>query len=87
LSDTGQRVSISKGKPYQRPEGYTADLVYPPENNKQFLGRRKTDAAPICFANECYKIVDISEHEVVLLQNSNGKSYQKEYNPTNSPAQ
>ena len=83
LSDTGKKVVVSKGKPYQRPEGYIADLFYPPDN-KSFPNRRKTDTAPICFANECYKIVDISEREAVLLQLSNQKTWIKEYNPTNS---
>lgn len=83
LSDSGQRVVISKDKPFARPEGYTADLLYQPDN-KSFAGRRKTDTTSVCFANECYKIVDITEREVVLLQLSNQKTYIKEYNPTNS---
>ncbi len=85
LSDTGQTVVITKDKPFERPEGYIADLVYTPDN-KAFPNRRKTDASPICFANECYKIVDITEHEVVLFQLSNQKIWTKEYNPTNSAA-
>jgi hypothetical protein len=87
LSDTGERVVITKEKPYQRPEGYIADLIYTPEN-KPFMNRRKTDTSPICFANECYKIVDIGEAEVVLLQLSNQKTWTREYNPnsTNSTA-
>lgn len=85
LSDTGQRVTISKDKPFQRVEGYTADLSYPPEN-KNFPARRKTDATSVCFANECYKIVDITEREVVFFQLSNQKTLTKDYNPTNSPA-
>jgi len=83
LSDTHQRVTISKEKPYKRVEGYMADLVYPPEN-KVFLNRRRTDASPICFAGECYKIVDIEESQVVLLQQSNQKQWIKELNPKNS---
>jgi len=83
LSDTGKRVTITKAKPYERPEGYMADLVYQPDN-KPFPNRRKTDTTSICFANECYKIVDITEREVVLLQLSNQKTWTKEYNPTNS---
>jgi hypothetical protein len=85
LSDTGERVVLTKDKPFQRPEGYIADLVYTPDN-KSFPNRRKTDASPICFANECYKIVDITEREVVLFQLSNQKNWIKEYNPSNSAA-
>ena len=83
LTDTHQKVSISKGKPFERVEGYMADLRYPPEN-KDFRSRRKTDTSSICFAGECYKIVDIEESEVVLLQQSNQKQWIKELNPTNS---
>jgi len=83
LTDTGKKVVITKDKPFQRPEAYTADLVYTPDN-KSFPNRRKTDPSPICFANECYKIVDITEREVVLFQLSNQKQWIKEYNPTNS---
>lgn len=85
LSDTGETAVVTKEKPYQRVEGYTADLMYVPEN-KTFLNKRKTDSAPICFANECYKIVDIEESEVVLLQLSNQKQWIKELSPTNSTA-
>lgn len=85
LADTRQQVSISKDNPYKRVEGYMADLRYPPEN-KDFKNRRKTDQSSICFANECYKIVDIQESEVVLLQLSNQKQWIKEFKPTNASA-
>jgi hypothetical protein len=84
LSDTHQSVTISKDKPFMRPEGYIADLRYPPEN-KNFPNRRKTDTSPIYFAGEAYKIIDIKESEVVLLQQSNQKTWIKELNTT-SPA-
>ncbi|HXT12275.1 MAG TPA: hypothetical protein VN873_11990 [Candidatus Angelobacter sp.] len=85
LSDTQKTVTISRDQPYQRVEGFTADLVYPPDN-RTFLNKRKTDPAPICFAGECYKIVDIEESEVVLLQLSNQKTWIRELSPTNSTA-
>jgi hypothetical protein len=85
LSDTHERVTVSKDKPYKRVEGHIADLRYGPEN-KTFANRRKTDSGSICFAGECYKIVDIEESEVVLLQLSNQKQWIKELNPTNSTA-
>jgi len=85
LSDTGETVTVTKDKPYERVEGYTADLIYEPEK-KPFLNRRKTDTSSICFAGECYKIVDIGESEVVLLQLSNQKTWIREFNQTNSAA-
>jgi hypothetical protein len=83
LADTHQTVTLSKDQPFKRVEGYMADLRYPPEN-KDFRGRRKTDTSSICFAGECYKIVDIEESEVVLLQQSNQKQWIKEFNPKNA---
>jgi hypothetical protein len=83
FADTQEKVSITKDKPYKRVEGYTADLYYQPENHR-FAGRRKTDASPIYFGGEYYKIVDIKESEVVLLQQSNQKQWIKELNPTTS---
>jgi len=85
LTDTGETVTVAKDKPYQRVEGYIADLNYTPEK-KPFLNRRKTDSSSICFAGECYKIVDIEESEVVLLQLSNQKQWIRELNQTNSTA-
>lgn len=83
LTDTQKKVTISKGSPYQRVEGYMADLRYPPEN-KDMKNRRKGDV--IFFAGESYKIVDIQESEVVLLQLSNQKQWIKEFKPTNATA-
>jgi hypothetical protein len=83
LADTHVTITLAKDKPYQRVEGHMADLRYPPEN-KDFRGRRKTDTSSICFAGECYKIVDIEESEVVLLQQSNQKQWIKEFNPKNA---
>jgi hypothetical protein len=84
--DTGETVTLTKDKPYQRIEAYTADLVYDPEK-KAFPNRRKTDTSNICFAGECYKVVDIQESEVVLLQLSNSKQWTiRANNQTNSTA-
>lgn len=80
LADSRQTITLSKDQPFKRVEGYTADLLYGPDN-KEFKGRRKTDTSTICFAGECYKIVDIEEFEVVLLQQSNQKQWIKEFNP------
>ena len=85
LTDSGEVVTVTKDKPYQRTEGYIADLIYTPEN-KPFLNRRKTDSSSICFAGECYKIVDIGESEVVLLQLSNQKTLIVPITQTNSTA-
>jgi hypothetical protein len=70
LADTGEKVSITKEKPYRRVDGYMADLRYDPEK-KNFAGRRVNDTVMI--AGEAYKIVAISENEVVVSHNLTGK--------------
>src|SRR5476649_2393299 len=54
----GQIVPVSKDKPYQRVDGYSADLKYDPENQK-WLGRRI--GADLKFAGDDYNIVAIHE--------------------------
>jgi hypothetical protein len=78
LSDSGEKISISKDKAFHRVDGYTADLRYAPEN-KSFLGKRVGDKIPI--AGEEYNIVAIFENEVVLSARSNGKKYTIRSNP------
>ncbi|MBU6402768.1 MAG: hypothetical protein KGS61_20805, partial [Verrucomicrobia bacterium] len=67
LSDTGDEVRVTRDKPYQRIEGYQADLKYPPEN-KTILGARDLRAGgqPISFGDGTYIVVAIDENEVVL---------------------
>ncbi|MHB8522528.1 MAG: hypothetical protein ACYDH9_17465 [Limisphaerales bacterium] len=64
LADTGEVVTVTRDKPYQRLEGYAADLRYEPEN-KTFKNQR-ADNPPLTFAGGTYIIVAIGENEVVL---------------------
>jgi hypothetical protein len=64
LDDTKELVSVTKGKPYARVNGYSADLTYPLEANKTFLDRRVKDT--IEFGEKKYKIVAIRENEVTV---------------------
>ena len=62
LADSNsQTVSLSKAKPFQRVEGYAADLRYPPDN-LNFRDKKVNDLIPI--AGESYKIIAITENEV-----------------------
>jgi len=72
LSDTGERVSVSKDKPYKRVDGYRADIRYDPEK-RSFLARRVGDQLVI--NSERYNIVAIAENEVVILQQLTGKKF------------
>jgi hypothetical protein len=77
LGDTGDKVSVFKDRPYQRVDGYKADLSYPPEN-RSFLERRVNDT--LILGGEDYIVVAISQNEVVLSARSNNKRTTLRYN-------
>ncbi len=72
LNDTGEQAVISKDKPFNRIDGYMADVRYQPEN-KTWRAQRVN--APLFFNNEEYTIVAINQNEVVLSAKSNGKKW------------
>ncbi|MGA2865979.1 MAG: hypothetical protein ABSF95_16015 [Verrucomicrobiota bacterium] len=83
LNDTHEEAVITNGsnklKPgFQRIDGYTADLKYPPEN-KTWLNRRANMPPPLAFNAEEYDIVSISNIEVVLRAKSNQKKWSIAY--------
>jgi hypothetical protein len=78
LNDSGERVSISKEKPFNRIDGYTADLRYEPEK-KTWADRRV--GAVLTFNGEDYNIVAINQNEVVLSAKSNQKKWTIKANP------
>jgi hypothetical protein len=78
LADTGEMVVVSKDKPFQRVDGYSADLKYDPENQK-WQGRRV--GADLKFAGDDYNIVAIHENEVILSAQSNQKRTTLRYAP------
>src|SRR5512133_280797 len=65
LVDTKERVSIFKNKPFERIEGYMADLRYEPEK-KKWDYRRVNSTPLLAFNGEEYNIVAITKDEVVL---------------------
>jgi hypothetical protein len=72
LAGTGDRVKVSKEHPYQRIDGYAIDLKYPPETKTFPPGRRV--GGVLAFNGEDYKIIDITESELVL-SGSNQKKW------------
>jgi hypothetical protein len=70
LTDTGERVTLSKGKPFSRTDGYSADLKYDPEG-KKWQGQRI--GADLKFAGDDNIIVAINQDTVILLARSNQK--------------
>ena len=70
LTETGETVTISKAKPFQREDGYMVDLKYDPESKKwtnQRIG------GTLKFDSEDYNIVAITKNELVVLAKSNQK--------------
>lgn len=82
LSDPDKTVTISKNQPFRWPEGFTIDMRYPPENKTLPANRRVGDL--VYFAGESYKIIDIKDSEVVLLQESNQKRWTKKFSLKNA---
>jgi hypothetical protein len=78
LADSGETVTISKNKPFQRVDAYTADLKYDLEK-KVFLARR--EGSVISFGGEEYIIVAIHPNEVILSAASNQKRTTLRYTP------
>jgi hypothetical protein len=84
LTDTMERVTLSKEKPYKRVDGYMADFKYPPDN-KTWTNQRKDAGGPytpaINIAGEGYIVVAITKNEVVLSAKSNNKRTPRPYTP------
>lgn len=70
LKDSSQQISISTNRPFQRVDGFTADLKYDPEKQK-WNDRRQGDW--LAFAGDDYKIVVITQSNVVLSAKANDK--------------
>lgn len=78
LADSGETISISKDKPLQRVDAYSADLRYDPER-KVFSARRV--GAPISVGGQDYIVVAIGADEVILSAQSNQKRTTLKYKP------
>jgi hypothetical protein len=79
LTDTGERVTLSKDKPFRRADGYSADLKYDPEG-KKWQGQRI--GANLKFAGDDNIIVAINQDAVILLARSNQKKTTLTYSPS-----
>jgi hypothetical protein len=77
LTDSGEKVSLFKDKPFERVDGHKADFSYPPEN-KTFAEKRVNDT--ITLGGEDYILVAISQNEAVLSARSNDKRTTLRYN-------
>ena len=71
LNDTSEQVWVKKATPYKRVDAYTADLKYPPDNNKAWNNSRNN--AQLKIEGEDYNIVVIRKDEVILSAKLNDK--------------
>jgi hypothetical protein len=78
LTDTGERATLSKDKPFRRTDGYSADLKYDPEG-KKWQGQRI--GANLKFAVDDNIIVAINQDSVILKARSNDKKTTLTYSP------
>ena len=78
LTDTGEKVTLSKDKPFRRTDGYSVDLKYDPEG-KKWQGQRKD--ADLRFAGDDNIIVAINQDSVILRARSNDKKTTLTYSP------
>jgi hypothetical protein len=79
LTDTGERATLSKDKPFRRTDGYSADLKYDPEG-KKWQGQRI--GTILKFAGDDNIIVAINQDTVILLARSNQKKTTLTYSPS-----
>ena len=79
LKDSGARVELSKDRPFQRVDGYMADLRYEPEH-KAWTNRRVGSA--LYFGGDEAQIIAITRTEVVIGAKSSGKTWAVEFKGT-----
>jgi hypothetical protein len=84
FKDTHEAVTISPDTSFQRVEGYTADLQYPPEPNlppwnDQRVGDR------LRFEGAEYIVFAITENTVVVSSRENNKKTTITFSPTTEP--
>jgi hypothetical protein len=81
LTDTGERATLSKDKPFRRVDGYAADLKYDLEKPpRTWQGQRI--GADLKFAGDDNIIVAINQDTVILLARSNQKKTTLTYSPS-----
>jgi hypothetical protein len=68
---SGDRIGVSANMPFTRIEGYKADLIYPPDDNRSLPNVHVGD--PLSLAGEDYIVVAINPNEVVVSARSNNR--------------
>ena len=71
MKETGETISLPAEQPYKRIDGYSADFKYPPESG-WVRNNQRVDAL-LTFGGGQYKIVAITQSNVVVSAKSNDK--------------
>jgi hypothetical protein len=84
FKDTHEAITITPDKPFERVNGYTADLKYGPDDSvgpwtEQRIGSR------LRLEGSDYNIFAISENTVVVSSKDNNKKTTITFSPTNEP--
>jgi hypothetical protein len=78
MTDSGEVVTVSHDKPFQRVDGYAVDFRYDPEK-RAFHGKRAGDT--VSFGGVEYIIQAVEQNELILLDPSNQKKYSLPFSP------
>jgi predicted Ser/Thr protein kinase len=78
LKGFGQLLTLSRDHPFQRLEGYMADLEYAA---KQQIWINRRVGSTLAFAGDVYEILAVTPTDVVLRQKSNNKTCAVTYHP------
>jgi tRNA A-37 threonylcarbamoyl transferase component Bud32/tetratricopeptide (TPR) repeat protein len=76
LKDSGERIALSRDHPFQRLEGYMADLEYAGKH-QIWINRRA--GSVITFGGDNYEIIAVTRTEVLLRQKSTDKKWMVKY--------
>ncbi len=79
LKDSDELIHLTPDKPYQEAQDYTVDLRYALENRT--WRSQRTNSPPLVIGGAQYKIVAITESNVVFSAQSNNKKTTKTFNP------
>ncbi len=83
VKETGEKIALVPDHPYRRVNGYSADLKYPPEAG--WVRNAQRVDSPLVFGGANYKIVAITQSNVVVSAKSNDKKTTITFNPPTEP--
>jgi hypothetical protein len=83
VKETGDTITLVPDHPFRRVDGYSADLKYPPEAGWVRNGQRVDSL--LAFGGQQYKIVAITQSNVVVSAKSNDKKTTITFNPPTEP--